>query len=1216
MTFVINRRDIAGDIAFAIGVIIVASNFCTANDTSILDKELSNISSHSVIHLNQSVLHYVTKVRHIANLINVTFNGPAEITCAEGVGLVFVNITGLTLNNITIRKCGVTGDELANINDIVQNIIITSYQFRARIRVGLFVIGSTNLTLQNVTITETQGIGMVCVNVLGLVTLSDVTFHSNRPASIEECSKCLVPFVSSEEACVFNPSSVSGSLLLLYADNRHDYSAPNTQVNIVGNKFIDNLSCSLTNIANSQGASSPSLSRGYQNATSTAGIMIVFSQRKGTYNVIAEIISSLFRNNSGFFGSAISVETYRGASTSNVSIENCRFLQNGMGFIIPDTITQGGAIGVLSNLQSFKSNFINETLPSDHFLSIHNCSFLNNSASIGGAVLLVDQLSSSFYVHISECHFEGNEGLIGIGLAITGKQRESVSVTLSNSSLVSNSVPRNYFNRNLRTSVIFLEIIDAIFIDVSLTHNIGTAVHLSGSDLFLHGTVLFEENDAFLGGALYLQSFSKIVVKDNTNVSFLSNQAFANGGAVFLLNEYIFPCFLYFGSFDLYCLLTGTCFSESANISVSFINNTAISGSAIHGNGLDCPWLYQMGFNKSDHVFNFIEENFCDVLKFSPSITEPMVVASYSEKINISHSNVTIMPGQLVSVQATAIDSFGRNVISVISAQASSISEDFSAAVIQDHGIGLLEPDSNQTSNIQINGTQSDSTIVRIYSVYTGAEGNISVQFTNCSSFGYVYNDTYHACVCAPDILSSDVTCDYTNGKLIRPTDKWIGELNGDILVLSCLNHYCSEHRSVDSMDLDGQCADNRAGLLCGGCRDSCSATIDFTGCSCNGCSEIQTLVVWLVVNSALCFWFVGSTVCFHYYVSDGFLYGQIFYMSTIYVFREVLFYRSSSLTDIITSSLVVRGGCLYEGMTTLMSSALIFALPTYVFLVMGIITLLAKKCDCFNKRISFSIPKSFATLIYFTYNWLLNGSFTILVMKPITTSSGIEYRWRIDPNVKYFHGWHAVLGVASIIILLLLSSLAVILLFPKIAYQFRVVQRLKPLMDAFQAPFKLKYSFWIGLQLIIRLLFYILVIFVPEDYQLYCLCLIIISLLYALTAFLPYKNHRHYLLDNMFLIFLIILIVEVNVLPKILVVSLICYFAAYIMYLGGAFYCLINRFPGLKLAVKRRLKCFHSSHKQQTEIHQDVITYSTKIHSYDSAKCIELRESLLVIEN
>ena len=149
-------------------------------------------------------------------------------------------------------------------------------------------------------------------------------------------------------------------------------------------------------------------------------------------------------------------------------------------------------------------------------------------------------------------------------------------------------------------------------------------------------------------------------------------------------------------------------------------------------------------------------------------------------------------------------------ITSVVSAtttsQANPISEDSSAAVIQDHEIGLLEPDSNQTSNIQINGTQSNSTIVRIYSVYTGAEGNISVQFTNCSSFGYVYNDldndTYRACVCAPAILSSDVTCDYTNGNLIRPTDKWIGELNGNILVLSCLNHYCSEHQSVDPMDL------------------------------------------------------------------------------------------------------------------------------------------------------------------------------------------------------------------------------------------------------------------------------------------------------------------------------------------------------------------------------------------------------------------------------
>ena len=65
-----------------------------------------------------------------------------------------------------------------------------------------------------------------------------------------------------------------------------------------------------------------------------------------------------------------------------------------------------------------------------------------------------------------------------------------------------------------------------------------------------------------------------------------------------------------------------------------------------------------------------------------------------------------------------------------------------------------------------------------------------------------------------------------------------------------------------------------------------------------------------------------------------------------------------------------------------------------------------------------------------------------------------------------YFNSWHAGLGMISLIIILILSAIA-LLLFPGVAYKFKLVQKFKPLMDPFQASFKLEYSFWIGLQLI-----------------------------------------------------------------------------------------------------------------------------------------------------
>jgi len=962
--------------------ISLALNSYSQADSINLNEELSNISSHSVVQLNQSVLHNVTEVHYIANLTNVTINGPAQITCVEGVGLVFINITGLTINSLTIRKCGVTGNELANINEIVQNTIITSYQFRAGIKVGLFVIGSTNLTLQNVTITGTQGIGMVCVNTLGQVTLSNVTFHSNRPASIEECSKCLVPLVLSGEACVFNPSSVSGSLLLLYADYRHEYGIPYTQVNIVQNKFIDNLSCSLANIANTQVASSPSLSQGYQNATSTAGIMIIFSHRQ-EISINIQIVSSLFRNNSGYLGSAISIETYRGASGSNVSIENCEFLQNGAGLpsLYTNIGTYGGAISVLSDLPRLVPfNISNRTQPK-FFLAVQNCNFTSNKATIGGVFVQIDYLFSNFHTDISGCSFLSNSGPIGSCMYIRGETRETVAITMSNSSIIGNSAVAviNTFGESQDT-VVFLHRINAVFSDVTISKNIGTAVSLTSSQLFLSGTVSFTRNRAFNGAALTLKSASRIIVSNNTDVTFLNNQAFGTGGAILFVIENALPCFLYFNSFDPYCLLSNTCFSQDMNISISFINNTARAGSSIFGYGLDCPWVYQMGFNVSTSILDYIDENFHDVLKFSPNLTVPLVVSTDATKINVNTTNLTVIPSQIVALKVTATDFFGRSVGSVVATDTVSQTggpDRNSSAFIRQYGIQFVRSTVNQT-DIQFNGTQSDYTTVRVFSILSSAEGFLSVEFTDCSSFGYVYDDMSHACVCDPDLENNGVTCDYTNGHLIRPADKWIGELDGDALVLSCLEGFCSDHVSIDPLNLDRQCAENRAGVLCGKCRNHCGANTGLTGCSCSDkCPGVRNLILWILIVVLSGLWVFITTTFFHFYVSDGFLYGLIFYSNTLYVFREAFFHESPHLMRLVAFNNFVFFSdlCLFEEMTFLMASALQFVLPLYIFILMGIVTLMAQKLDCFNKRFTFSIPKTFATLLYVTYNWLLNAS-------------------------------------------------------------------------------------------------------------------------------------------------------------------------------------------------------------------------------------------------
>lgn len=1173
-----------------------------------VDNCLGNLLSNTTVYLNQSKVHNVTKFHLVANLTNVTIKGPANVICAEGVGLVFVNVTDFTLDSVTIQQCGLTGDDLVEVNDMIQTEIAnTSYQFRSGIKVGTFVIGSVNVTFQNVVIKETPGIGVTCVNVLGMVTFSNVTFINNKPASLEECYKCLFPYVLNDEPCLYNPASVSGSLLLLYAPNQINYPSHDVHVSITQSSFIDNFSCSVADIFNAIAALYPSLSQTYRNATVTGGIKIVLSQNQDSYNVSAQVVSSLFRNNTAFSGSAINVEVFEDASSSSVTVKDCIFSENGRNFI--NLSTYGGSITVNSNIHPFDPKpFLFEVIFSLH---VQNCTFTQSYATLGGAIIITSGLSPRFRAYISNCRFEENSGVRGNCVYASGIVvfNEFTAITIANSSFVKNSVFESFSFDNSQGShgAVYLNSINAEFNDVLFSNNSGSAVNLVFSTLTLSGQVVFNDNRAFDGGALYLQINSEIIVANNSEVVFANNSALASGGAIFfdlddLSTEQVRGCFLYFSTYDPFCLLTQTCYSKDMNISVSFINNTATAGSALYGFDLDCPWLYERDYNSSQdgNILEFINSTYADVLKFTPSITSDNVVSTSSHRINAYSPNVTVIPGQTVTVGLNATDRYERSVVAVVSATTQSYdfltSGNFSA-VLSESGFQLLQKDSLTSTRIQINGTEDSSTDFVVFSVSSNAQTTITVNLTDCPPFGFYYHSTYHACVCDPNLGDKSVTCDYSSARLTKPEDKWVGQLNNEAVVLSCLFDYCSGKTSVDPYNLDDQCSNNRAGVLCGGCKEGYGCSIGLDGCS-SSCSGAGNLIVWLLGAFIYSLWIVIVTAFLHFYISDGFLYGFIFYNNILFIFRRA-FFQSSSVENLIVSSdqlLYHSNNCLYEGMTPLAASALRFVPSLFVFVLMGIVTMLAKKFNIFNRKFSFSLTKTFATLLYITYNWLLNASFTLLVSRQIKTQSKIEFHWRIDPNVIYFDSQHAGWGVLSLITILVLSAVALLLLFPGVAYRFKIVQKFKPLMDAFQAPFKLEYSFWIGLQLVMRIILYVLVIFVPEHRQLYCVGIVVLILLVAQTTFSPYKvtsfskfpDLRNFL-DNIFLFLLLAHIIEVLSFNSVSVLSIICYTVTLVIYVGLLLYYFFKRFPRLRRWLLKKSCYFRQKQKTTKNLHSNL---------------------------
>lgn len=1182
---------------------------CTINVTdsnSIDDILMHDLTNNSTLcFTNHSKWYEVTEFFIIENLTNVTIQGPIHITCSKGVGLIFYNVSKLRFLNVTIKQCGLrlANDKLESITSRFQT---SPYHFQPNITVGVFLINSLNVLFQEVNITETQGIGLVCVNVLGKLEFSDVLFQYNQPADIEECKSCLFPYDASAN-CIFNPVSVSGSILLLYLNSVVHIDNNHTSVSITRAAFIDNFSCSMISLADVQPIYDlpDKFSR---NIPTTSGIEVVLAQ--SDYSVDITINSSVFVNNTGLVGSGLNIGIFESALSCAVNIENCTFSYNGLlKYLLPDLLpSYGGAVTMIPYMPSVnRSSHVHHA---SHSLDMTNCLFHENSATIGGAIFIPNiqankyDDSAKLLINIIWSTFTKNKGVLGHGIFISGadyfSQEFSVSIAHCN---ISNNELNDIYNGSTNPEsygVVYLTQITALLSDTVFINNTGTAINLALSSLLLEDDVCFKDNNAISGGALYLQVYSVLVFRNNSRVQFIRNVASTVGGAIFYDHKFnpasnsFTDCFIYFNKFDPFCTLINSCYSEEMNITVNFTDNGAGKGlngygSAIYGAGLYCPWLVKNGTDFS--VIDMLSEDFSDVLVFSPNVTSEYVIATSSREIHADDiSSIDIMPGQIMTVNLSATDHYGRPAVDTVAAGI--ISRQFkatrnSSANILTSGYQLLQGGSPTPTKIRINGTEHLNTSLVIYSVTAGAQLKIPIRTTNCW-FGFVYDATHHTCLCDPRLLSRGVTCNYLDGYLRRPSRKWIGILENDIVVLPCVYDFCTDLELVDPNKLEDQCSDNRGGLLCGGCQDGYSAKTGHDGCG--RCEGVQNLVWFILCILLIGAWLVFATAFLRIYVSDGYIYGMFFYVNIVFLFRNQIFNGKEYIYAIFNLR-SVYDICIYKNMDTLTVAGLDFVYPLYLLLIMISLTLIARCRGPYRKtRFGYSTTKVFATLLYTCYSLLVDYSFQILSVVVIEAPSGKQFHWRLDPNIYYFRGLHGFLGTVSILCLLVLFAVALILLFPKQSYQFRIVQKLKPLIDAFQAPFKIKYSFWIGLRLLFRICFHIIAIAVPDKYKLYAVGCILCLLLYVQTVCMPYANSKINFLDNLFIILLLMQFIEALAKVEVLVIITACTYLFLLIYSIFVVIHVFHRYPKIyRLIITSRDKLLslvsRSHRKGYTEI-------------------------------
>ena len=765
------------------------------------------------------------------------------------------------------------------------------------------------------------------------------------------------------------------------------------------------------------------------------------------------------KNSASYAGGA--VELYR--QSGNVSITNSTFHIN--------NAKKGGAI----HIKEMSS-----------YLFINMSSFTNNTSQAGAAMYAIDN-DIDFYnslitgsitiqdviVKDNRCSSDKGAGAI----YFRGQTMEIIGSTITGSHFVSNS-PQG-------------------------------AIKGENGIMLLQGYITFANNTGVNGGAIHLSNNVPVYFYHNCKVDYLQNIATEYGGAIYNNGKIFSPNQASDEIVD--CSLRFYVVTEEHSCNGSF-SITFIANHAQHGGHA----VYATPIHHCNHHFNSIGKSFyCDndMVKYFNIIplqddTSDVQVLSFPDHVKYcgcsdpylctgTSPQLTTYPGRTVRIMATPIGNREQLSPGAVYTQ------------VDKNGIDILLGPRQKaqwvgsvcgTMEYNIYGPEMASLQLLLYNDPSGSKTTvIEVKLLPCGPWFTLTPDM--RCNCSQLFATLEVACDASEYTVTRNKNNWIGVYNNTLpaLAQTCPLDYCDSTITKMSPEmLTDMCNGGRAGIICGHCPGNLSVV--FGSSKCQMCSDmwLTTLVMFAVLGVFL----VAALFFLNLTITQGTLYGLIFYANIIQVNTSIFFNQSIlNPLQVIVSLVNLDLGfpmCFYNNMDDADKAGLQFAFPAYL-LILTLATILV--CHYCLKRSTtastgFSLHRVstiigeravgvLSTFIYMSYSKLLRNVINFLTYSTVHLPSGVMKVWFYDGNLEYLNGKHAVLFVVAIVtVTLFLLPYTIALTFIPIIeqhsehnrlfnYLHKKANQIKPMNDAHYAPYKGEWRWWLGARLWLLVVMY-----------------------------------------------------------------------------------------------------------------------------------------------
>ena len=654
--------------------------------------------------------------------------------------------------------------------------------------------------------------------------------------------------------------------------------------------------------------------------------------------------------------------------------------------------------------------------------------------------------------------------------------QDKVNIVLQNVTVKNNSCSwLNYDNNNtfLQPSAVRTEFVSIVLNNVSITNNNATGLlaYRTVVSVNRNSTSIFHNNTGIDGGGLAMFGESYLVFEENSLLYFTNNIANQRGGAIFVFSLLPnSPCFYQYYDSTIPQ-------STKANF---YGNNAEIAGTVLFGGDQYC--LVYISQHEYKNIYpDYFKMTFNYSAQTGPSVisSEPTDVCFCDDNntINCSQRQLTMRayPGEEINISVVTVGHTNGVAPGLLKIQPLS---DASGKVMTYQTVAMNCSTITFTP-IDVNYSLTSITHSPSYNTL-----RLSIEKTDCP-FGFHISNKTGVCDCK-DLKNNSTTikCDATTNTISRQGDAWIGNISNCIVIQSpCPFDYCSITKSNFSFaDPDPQCALNRMGILCGGCRDDFSLVLGSN--ECKHCPDSLHLAL-IIPFAAAGFGLVALLMVLNLTVSIGTINGLIFYASIVKISESTgIFFPNGSIPVLsqFIAWLNLDFGietCFYHGMTAYHKVWLQFVFPLYIWFIIATIIVLCRYSTWLSNKIGGNVVQVLATLILLSFTKIFRTFAPALtwVSLPCKNDSTV---WYVDGNVPYLSLEHAVLMAAAVLFLLLAVPYTLALLFDAMIEKYLTRIRFfrnqwikfKPFVDAYHGPYKDNCRFWTGLLLLVRMSF------------------------------------------------------------------------------------------------------------------------------------------------